>query len=186
MVAWANAPTGATQYTANGYNGDGDRVWLQATNGATTPTTVFLGQLEEIATTGGTTTTTKYYYVGQRRLAVRVGSTLSYLVADGLASVTEALDTAGNVTASQLYSPYGGLRYQAGTMPTSFGFTGLRSDPSGFVLLPRRWVVERTFAWRSTNRRLVVNSDELLTSSEARVYLAMLRLIVACLARAAS
>nr|MBA3823037.1 hypothetical protein [Ktedonobacterales bacterium] len=33
----------------------------------------------------------------------------------------------------------GGLRYQAGTMPTSFGFTGLRSDPSGLVVTDSRF-----------------------------------------------
>jgi len=58
--------------------------------------------------------------------------------------------------------------------------------PAGFVPLPRRWVVERTFAWLTTNRRLVVEYDELPTSSEARVYLAMLRLMIARLARPAS
>lgn len=83
LVQWQSQPSGAQQYTQNAYDGDGDRVWEQVTNGSTT-TTIYLGQLEEISTTGGTTTTTKYYYAGQRRLAVRVGSTLSYLVADGL------------------------------------------------------------------------------------------------------
>lgn len=55
--------------------------------------------------------------------------------------------------------------------------------PAGFVPLPRRWVVERTFAWLSTNRRLVVEYDALPTSSEARVYLAMIRLMLKRLAR---
>ncbi len=58
--------------------------------------------------------------------------------------------------------------------------------PSGFVPLPRRWVVERTFAWLTTNRRLVVEYDELAESSEARVYLAMSRLMTTRLARLAS
>jgi putative transposase len=58
--------------------------------------------------------------------------------------------------------------------------------PTGFVPLPHRWIVERTFAWLTTNRRLVVEYDELPTSSEARVYLAMSRLMIARLARSAS
>ena len=33
-----------------------------------------------------------------------------------------------NVTAAQLYAPYGGLRYSSGTMPTAKGFTGQRAD----------------------------------------------------------
>jgi putative transposase len=55
--------------------------------------------------------------------------------------------------------------------------------PRGFIPLPRRWVVERTFAWLTTNRRLVVEYDELSASSEARVYLTMIRLMVARLTR---
>ncbi len=58
--------------------------------------------------------------------------------------------------------------------------------PAGFVPLPRRWVVERPLAWLTTNRRLVVEYDELATSSEARVYLAMIRLMTTRLARYSS
>jgi len=55
--------------------------------------------------------------------------------------------------------------------------------PTGFVPLPRRWVIERTFAWLTTMRRLVVEYDELPISSEARVYLAMIRLMTTRIAR---
>jgi putative transposase len=58
--------------------------------------------------------------------------------------------------------------------------------PSGFVPLPHRWIVERTFAWFLTNRRLVVDFDALPTSSEARLYLCMIRLMLRRLARAQS
>ena len=58
--------------------------------------------------------------------------------------------------------------------------------PTGFVPLPHRWIVERTFAWLTTNRRLVVEYDELPESSEARVHLAMSRLMTTRLARLAS
>jgi len=60
------------------------------------------------------------------------------------------------------------------------------AHPTGFVPLPRRWVVERTFVWLVTNRRLVVEYDELTTSSEARIYLAMIRLLLKRLAGASS
>ena len=56
--------------------------------------------------------------------------------------------------------------------------------PRGFVPLKWRWIVERTFAWLLTNRRLVAEYDFLPTSSEARVYLAMIRLMTRRLARA--
>jgi len=46
----------------------------------------------------------------------------------------------------------------------------------GFQVLPKRWVVERTFAWISRNRRLARDYERLSASSEAFIYIAMIRL----------
>src|SRR5262245_28442627 len=46
---------------------------------------------------------------------------------------------------------------------------------SGFHVVPRRWVVERAFAWLSHNRRLSKDHECLCATSEAWIYLAMLR-----------
>ena len=54
----------------------------------------------------------------------------------------------------------------------------------GFRVLPRRWVVERTFAWISHNRRMGKDYEKLCASGEAFVYVAMTRLMVRRLARA--
>jgi putative transposase len=43
----------------------------------------------------------------------------------------------------------------------------------GFVLQPRRWVVERTFAWFVRYRRLMVDYEYLPETSEALIYAAM-------------
>jgi putative transposase len=56
--------------------------------------------------------------------------------------------------------------------------------PKGFEVLPRRWVVERTFSWLGQNRRMSKDYERLPESSEAFVYVAMSRLMVRRLARA--
>ena len=56
--------------------------------------------------------------------------------------------------------------------------------PGGFRVLPRRWVVERTFAWISHNRRMAKDYERLCATSEAFIYVAMTRLMVRRLARA--
>lgn len=47
-------------------------------------------------------------------------------------------------------------------------------DAKGFVVLPRRWVVERTFAWLGRCRRLSKDYEATTASSEAFVKLAMI------------
>ena len=50
-------------------------------------------------------------------------------------------------------------------------------------VLPRRWVVERTFAWLCQNRRFSRDYERLCTTSEALIYAAMGRLMLRRLAR---
>jgi transposase len=54
----------------------------------------------------------------------------------------------------------------------------------GFMVLPRRWVVERTFSWLSQNRRMSKDYERSCATAEAFVYVAMTRLMVRRLARA--
>ena len=56
-------------------------------------------------------------------------------------------------------------------------------DQQGFEVLPRRWVVERTFAWLGNYRRLSKDYEYWLDSSDAMVYAAMTHLMVRRLAR---
>ena len=55
--------------------------------------------------------------------------------------------------------------------------------PKGFQVLPRRWVVERTFAWICHNRRMAKDYERLCATGESFVYAAMTRLMVRRLAR---
>jgi putative transposase len=68
-----------------------------------------------------------------------------------------------------------GIRIQMVTVAEAT--TTSTTDP-GFPVIPRRWVVERTFAWLS-NFRLLSKEYELLTSSsEADIYIAMTSLML--------
>jgi putative transposase len=67
---------------------------------------------------------------------------------------------------------------------------GVSMDPKKFLppegprtFLPRRWVVERTFAWLGQNRRLSKDYERLPETGEALIYAAMSRLMVRRLAR---
>jgi putative transposase len=55
----------------------------------------------------------------------------------------------------------------------------LRTDAhKGFVVLPKRWIVERTWAWLNQYRRLSKDYEVLPSSSEAMIYIAMTRLML--------
>ena len=56
-------------------------------------------------------------------------------------------------------------------------------DMKGFVLLPHRWVVERTFGWLNRWRRLSKDYERLTSTSETLIYTTMSRLMVRRLAR---
>ena len=59
-----------------------------------------------------------------------------------------------------------------------------RSDKAeGFQVIPRRWVVERTFGWLGRYRRLSKEYEYLTETSEAMIYAAMIHLMLRRLAR---
>ena len=56
-------------------------------------------------------------------------------------------------------------------------------DVTGFQVLPKRWIVERTFAWLGRYRRLSKDYEALPASEEAWIYLATTNLLLRRLAR---
>ena len=80
--------------------------------------------------------------------------------------------------------------YQGPKMAKTIAATGdwkieivKRTDPHKFVVLPKRWIVERTFAWISRNRRLARDFERYATTVAAFVRLAMIRLMLKRLTR---
>ena len=57
-------------------------------------------------------------------------------------------------------------------------------DSSGFIVLPRRWVVERTFSWFGRNRRLAKDYENLADTLAAFITLACIQIAIRRLARA--
>lgn len=53
-----------------------------------------------------------------------------------------------------------------------------RPGQRGFEVQPRRWIVERTFGWLNYSRRLSKEYEELPSSSEAMIRIAMIQLML--------
>ena len=61
----------------------------------------------------------------------------------------------------------------------------VRAHPGvrGFSVLPKRWVVERTFGWLSRNRRMSKDYERKVQTSKTLIEVAMIRLLVVHLGR---
>ena len=84
---------------------------------------------------------------------------------------------------------YRGLRILK-TLRAWFPWRGLRVEivrakdgVKGFAVQPRRWIIERTFAWLIHNRRLVRDYEEREVNSEAMILVAASKLMVKRLAK---
>jgi putative transposase len=58
-------------------------------------------------------------------------------------------------------------------------------EAKGFEVLPKRWIVERTFSWLIRNRRLSKDYERLVQTSETFIEVVMIRLILKRLAKRA-
>jgi transposase len=61
-----------------------------------------------------------------------------------------------------------------------------RGNGVGFVPLPKRWIVERTFAWLGRCRRLAKDFENLVVNALAFLCLGMIRLMLRRLARSSA
>ena len=96
----------------------------------------------------------------------------------------EAADSAGNCVSSGLTAPIAALCRDGLRSDFVFAFnqSSARKSEKGFSVLPRHWVVERTFAWLGLNRRLCKDYERLPESSVAFIHIAMIRPVVRRLA----
>ncbi|MHB1416454.1 MAG: RHS repeat-associated core domain-containing protein, partial [Chloroflexota bacterium] len=110
------------------YDGDGKRVEKTVDDGVTAQTTVYVGNLYEKDLSTGEET--KYYYAGDRRIAVRKGGTLSYILSDHLGGTWATVDPAGSNLQLSLYYPYARPCKSVSNGTTDRLFAGYRLDGS--------------------------------------------------------
>jgi putative transposase len=68
------------------------------------------------------------------------------------------------------------------SLPWRLEIVSRPKDSQGFVLLPKRWVVERTFAWLGRNRRLSKDYEYRTDSSECKIRIGAIHLMLKRLA----
>jgi hypothetical protein len=97
----------------------------------------FIGNYYEV--TDGVVT--RYYYAGGQRIALRQNGTLYYLLSDHLSSTTLVTDASGNIVSELRYreasrrdKPWGETRYNSGSTPTRYQYTGQYSYTADFGL----------------------------------------------------
>jgi RHS repeat-associated protein/uncharacterized repeat protein (TIGR01451 family) len=104
------------------YDGDGNLVKKINPGGSKT---IYVGGIYEVdKTSGGTVTRTVTYYPAGG--AMRINSTLYYVLKDHLGSASVVTDATGNTVGEQRYYPYGETRLTTGTIYTDRLFTGQR------------------------------------------------------------
>lgn len=94
----------------------------------------------------------------------------------------EAMDDAPNLELVWADQGYQGQLEKSVPIVCDWTLTIVKRTEPGFKLLPRRWVVERTFAWLGRHRRLSKDYEQLPEVSEAMIYVAMVRLMLKRLA----
>jgi len=104
------------------YNGDGNLVKKIKPDGSKT---IYVGGIYEVdKTSGGSVTRTVTYYPVAG--AMRINSTLYYVLKDHLGSASVVTDASGNILGEQRYYPFGETRVTTGTIYTDRLFTGQR------------------------------------------------------------
>src|ERR1700722_11127683 len=101
---------------------------------------------------------------------------LKHMIADGAYDRGKLMDKPpSEVVITQVI-----LRTDKATYPDSLIDVVRRTDKDpGFKVLPRRWVVERTFGWMTRWRRLVRDFERKIDVSETMIYVAMASLLLA-------
>lgn len=103
---------------------------------------------------------------------------------DLLASARRSFPKLRHVFADGAYAGSKPQTALAATGPWTLQIVKRTGPAKGFQLLPRRWVVERTLAWLSRNRRLAKDFEASISTAQAWLFIASVQLLVRRLAKA--
>ena len=95
-----------------------------------------------------------------------------------LAALFSIVDTIKKIWADGGYKGEEFMQWVKEKFDCIFEVVEKKKTGKGFQVLPRRWVVERTFAWLGRSRRLSKDYERKTTSSEGQVYIASSRLML--------
>jgi len=101
-----------------------------------------------------------------------------------LDKVTQTVSTLKKLWADGMYKKGGLIEWVRDNLQIVLEIVEREPDQVGFKVLPRRWVVERTFAWLGRYRRLSKDYEKCIHSSEGMVYIAPIHTMLKRLAAA--
>lgn len=103
----------------------------------------------------------------------------------GAVVVMEAAQATDNLTVIWVDQGFSGKNFERviSQLCTAKVDVVCRTEP-GFKVLPKRWIVERTFAWWNQYRRLSKDYELLPETSESMIYTVMIRLLLKRLTQA--
>jgi putative transposase len=95
-----------------------------------------------------------------------------------LLKLTETVSTLKKIWADGIYKKGGLVDWVRETLDIALDVVERPPDQVGFQVLPRRWVVERTFAWLGRYRRLSKDYERCTKSSEGVIYIASIHTLL--------
>lgn len=102
-----------------------------------------------------------------------------------LNQLVDTVSTLQHIWADGIYGKAGLVEWVHETLNIVLEIVNRDPDQKGFAVLPRRWVVERTFAWLGRYRRLSKDYEHCTKSSEGVVYIASIQTMLRRVAAAA-
>jgi putative transposase len=95
-----------------------------------------------------------------------------------LARLTQTVSTLKKIWADGIYKNGGLVDWVRETFQIKLEIVHREPGQTGFQVLPRRWVVERTFAWLGRYRRLSKDYERCVQTSETIVYIASVHMML--------